>query len=317
MLIKALLAGALRGVSHPNTDLDAQTFLLRVNQFRAERGVRSHLKVSYQPQVTEAELNDPQVLIWDIGRSHAPDLGNFDHHQDHTLGATPMLLLQALGLEPSPLDRYVDLGDRGYFFKHPQPIPFVETLQGFSSGINLVHREDAVRSEHYQDLLEWVEQSGQDPFGRCTLDTLPERFRPFMEARRAEEEMARQAARGARWFDTAMGKVAYVASDFVGVMRALYEQDAALVVLHEPKGFMSGWRRPAPKYTIGANPAVVAVPEQLDLRPLFARLSALERSGTTWGGQAGIGGSPREDGGSSIPADQIIRETISYLGRHE
>jgi hypothetical protein len=308
------VAGAVRGISHPNTDLDAQTFLLRVRQVRAEAGGAPELPVAYRPQIAPEELANPRVLVWDIGRSHDPERGNFDHHQDHQLGATPIILLQALGLEPAPLDRYVDLADRGYFFKHPQPHPFLETLHGFAAGISLVHAEDEVRSVHYQDLLSWVEAAGLDPFGRFRERDLPERFRIFYRARQAEEAEARHAAEAARWIMTAIGKVAYIASDVTGVMRVLYEQGAALVVMHEPEGRQSGWSRPWPKYTVGANPAVVAIPERLDLRPLFARLSSLEPSGNTWGGQAGVGGSPREDGGSGLSAEQVIREVKQYLG---
>lgn len=314
VVIHTLVAGARRGISHPNTDLDAQTFLLRVRRLRAEAGCRPDFPVAYRPRIEPEELDDPTVLVWDIGRSHDPARGNFDHHQDHTLGATPVILLQALGQEPAPLDRYVDLADRGHFFKHPQPHPFLETLHGFSSGISLVYADDAVRSLHYQELLAWVEEAGVDPFGRFDEQGLPERFRPFLQARRAEEAAARQAAGAARWLATGIGKVAYIASDVVGVMRVLYEQGAVLVILHEPRGWISGWQGPAPKFTIGANPALVAVPERLDLRPLFARLSALEPAGRSWGGQAGIGGSPREEGGSTLPADLVLRELANFLG---
>lgn len=309
-----LLLGARRGVSHPNTDLDAQTFLRRVTQLRAEAGLEEALQVEYRPQVTPSELRDRQVLVWDLGRVHDPSAGNFDHHQDHRLGATPIILLEAVGREPSPLDRYVDQADRGLFFKNPQPYPFPETLQGLAAGINLVHRRDGERSIHFQRLLTWVEEAGVDPYGRFDATMLPAPFRPFQEAKRAEEQAAEREAEGARWVTTRIGKVAYVESDYIGAMHALYRRGAALVVLHEPQAVMSGWSCPAPKFTVGANPALVAIPEELDLRPLFARLSALEPSGHTWGGQAGIGGSPREEGGSGLTGRQVLVEVQTYLG---
>lgn len=310
----ALLAGARRGISHPNTDLDAQTFLLRLNQVRAEAGVAGALPVEYRPQVTPAELKDQRVLIWDIGRVHDPDCGCFDHHQDHLLGATPLILLQALGREPSLLDEYVDRADRGWFFKHPQEHPFAETLQGLGAGINLVHSRDDQRSVHYQRLLTWVEEAGVDPFGRFDERVLPAQFRPFLEAKRAEEREAEREADRARWVDTRVGRVAYLETDYIGAMHALYRRGAALVVLHEPAALMSGWLAPAAKFTVGANPALVAIPEELDLRPLFARLSAMEPSGHTWGGQAGIGGSPREEGGSGLTPRQVMAAVQAYLG---
>ncbi len=304
----------MRGISHPNTDLDAQTFLLRVNQIRAEAGVRRRFSVAYRPRVSDGELGDRRVLVWDIGRRHEPRQGNFDHHQDHALGATPIILRQALGEEPTALDRYVDLGDRGYFLKHPQPYPYVETLHGMAGGINLIHREDAVRSVHFQDLLTWVEEAEVDPFGRFDEAVLPLRFHPFLQARREEERLARIEARRARWAATRLGQVAFIETDLVGVMQALYREGAVLVILYDPRARLSGWRRPAPRYTVGANPALVAIPEELDLRPLFASLTAAEPSGNAWGGQAGIGGSPREEGGSGLTPQQVLRAVQEYLG---
>ncbi|HYG59235.1 MAG TPA: hypothetical protein VD902_14330, partial [Symbiobacteriaceae bacterium] len=120
-MVRSLVAQAMRGISHPNTDLDAQMFLLRVRQLRAQEGAVPELPVAYSPRVLPGELGDPRILVWDIGRCHDPACGNFDHHQDHTLGATPVILLQALGREPSPLDRYVDEADRGIFLCRPPP----------------------------------------------------------------------------------------------------------------------------------------------------------------------------------------------------
>jgi len=309
-----ILLGARRGISHPNTDLDAQTFLLRATQLRDEYGHDLPLPVEYRPQVTPGELSDRRVLVWDIGRAFAPGQGNFDHHQDHTLGATPIILLNAAGRKPSALDEYVDKADRGIFFKEPQPHPFAETLQGLGAGINLTHGQDQVRSRHYQRLLTWVEKAGVDPYGRFDERALPTEFHPFLRAKREEEGIAEREASRARWFQTRIGRVAYLESGYIGAMHALYRRDAALVVLHEPEALMSGWIRPARKFTIGANPAVVAIPEELDLRPFFVTLSSLEPSGNTWGGQAGIGGSPREEGGSGLTGEQIMRELQAFLG---
>lgn len=308
-----LLLEARRGISHPNTDLDAQTFLLRVSQVREEAGLPEPLPVEYRPQVSPTELKDRRVLVWDIGRSHEPALGNFDHHQEHRLGATPVILLEALGRVPSALDRYVDQADRGYFFRHPQPHPFAETLQGLAAGINLTQRRDEQRSPHYQRLLTWVEEAGIDPYGRFDERLLPRQFRPLLEAKRAEERVAEQEAERARWVETPTGRVAYLETDYIGAMHALYRRGAALVVLHDREARQPGWYRPGPKFTVGANPALVAIPEEVDLRPLFARLSALEPSGNPWGGQAGIGGSPREEGGSGLSSRQVLTAIEAYL----
>lgn len=309
MDLRALLAGARRGISHPNTDLDSQTFLLRYRQLSAR-----DLQVDYRAGVRQEELDDPAVLIWDIGGDYDPQRGNFDHHQDFDLGATPIILLQALGLEPGPLDLYVDRVDRGLYLRQPQPYPPSDTLVGVTVGISLCHGDDRVRSRWCQELLEWVEESDLDPAGRFTAENLPWRFQPFREARLAEAEEAAAHAAGARWYDTAIGRVAFVQTPVTGTMEALYRRDAALVVLYDPSARFSGWRRTGVKFTIGANPAVVDVPGRLDLRPLFETLSGLEPSLCRWGGQAGIGGSPREEGGSALRPEQVMRELLAYLG---
>lgn len=308
MEIRELLQTARRGITHPNTDLDAQTFLLRYRQLTGQS-----LKVDYRPMVTPAELDDPAVLIWDIGKVFDPQRGNYDHHQDFELGATPIILLQSLGLEPSPLDRYVDQVDRGFFLRTPQPFPPAETLSGVASGINMLHRQDDVRSHWFQELLEWVEGTEQDPFGRFSEENLPLEFADFQEARRREARLAEEEAKQAEWFETRIGKIAFVQTPLTGTMHALYYQGAALVISYDPEGHFSGWRRPAPKYTVGANPALVDVPGRLDMRPLFDQLARLEPSGRTWGGQAGIGGSPREEGGSSLEPRQVIRTVLDFL----
>lgn len=312
-MILEQLVSARAGISHPNTDLDAQTFLRRLLQIRAEAGETEPLQVAYRPQVSPHELRDPRVLVWDVGRCLEPERGNFDHHQDHELGATPLLLLQALGRQPAPLDRYVDLADRGHFFKEPQPHPYAETLQGLSAGINLLQRRDDERSHQHQLLLAWVEEAGLDPFGRFQPIDLPASFRPFQEAKRAEEAAAEREADRAVWHQTPMGRLAFVETGYSGTMHMLYRRGAALVLLYERRARMPGWQRPAPRFTLGANPAVVAIPQQVDLRPLFARLSQLEPAGR-WGGQAGIGGSPRDEGGTALTPHEVMRELLASLG---
>jgi len=46
---------------------------------------------TYTP--TPEDFADPRVLVLDIGKQYAPELGNFDHHQDGEMPATNLLLL--------------------------------------------------------------------------------------------------------------------------------------------------------------------------------------------------------------------------------
>lgn len=48
---------------------------------------------------TEKELKNPDVWVVDIGHRYEPDLRNFDHHQDQSLGASFVLIAAYLKLE--------------------------------------------------------------------------------------------------------------------------------------------------------------------------------------------------------------------------
>ena len=66
-----------------------------------------------QFQVSEHELNDPEIVIIDMGRSFDPALGNFDHHQDPTLPASNLLVLRHF----VPEGRFRDLLEQ-YLFQY-------------------------------------------------------------------------------------------------------------------------------------------------------------------------------------------------------
>lgn len=66
-----------------------------------------------QFQVSEHELNDPEIIIIDMGRSFDPALGNFDHHQDANLPASNLLVLRHF----VPEGRFRDLLEE-YLFKY-------------------------------------------------------------------------------------------------------------------------------------------------------------------------------------------------------
>lgn len=55
----------------------------------------------YRREPTKKDLEDPRTYVIDVGREHAPELGNFDHHQlprDHEPLCALSLVLQHLGL---------------------------------------------------------------------------------------------------------------------------------------------------------------------------------------------------------------------------
>lgn len=46
--------------------------------------------------VSQEELDDPEIFVIDVGKQYDPAKNNFDHHQDASLPASNMLLLDAL-----------------------------------------------------------------------------------------------------------------------------------------------------------------------------------------------------------------------------
>ncbi len=71
--------------------------------------------------------------------------------------------------------------------------------------------------------------------------------------------------------------------------------------------------RPLPEgtrsYSLGVHPKAYG---RVDLRPLFARLAAVEPG---WGGRATVGGSPIK-GGSRLDLPTLIRHLQEFLGGH-
>ncbi len=62
---------------------------------------------------TEAELDDPNIWVVDIGLRHEPELKNFDHHQDLSLGASFVLVGDYLGVsEKMSIFHWWSLKDR-------------------------------------------------------------------------------------------------------------------------------------------------------------------------------------------------------------
>ena len=51
------------------------------------------LPIERKENATQEELDEPTILVLDIGRNYTPALGNFDHHQDSNSPATNILIL--------------------------------------------------------------------------------------------------------------------------------------------------------------------------------------------------------------------------------
>ncbi len=81
-------------ITHPGSahfdDVTAVSLILTVNADRLFRIERR--------EPTQAELDNPDVWVVDIGGRHEPDKRNFDHHQDKDCPAAFVLVAEYLGL---------------------------------------------------------------------------------------------------------------------------------------------------------------------------------------------------------------------------
>lgn len=84
------------------------------------------IPVERKSNVQIEDLENPEILILDIGGRLEPEKGNFDHHQDRNIPATNMLVLNHFcndeklkELLRKHLFSYVDAVDRGMFPERP------------------------------------------------------------------------------------------------------------------------------------------------------------------------------------------------------
>ena len=84
------------------------------------------LPVERKLNITDDELENPAILVLDIGKKFDPRKGNFDHHQDGKIPATNMLLINHLcsderlkALLCKQIYSSVDAIDRGIFSERP------------------------------------------------------------------------------------------------------------------------------------------------------------------------------------------------------
>lgn len=98
---------------------------------------------TYTP--TEADFNNPEIIILDIGRRLEPELSNFDHHQSGDIPATNLLVLEHFmpgklnefsELLKKHLFGYVDAVDRGHIIERPGKDFSVPTFNSIIRNLN-------------------------------------------------------------------------------------------------------------------------------------------------------------------------------------
>jgi len=83
--------------------MEIQKVITHGGQFHADellaigiiRLILPNIKVVRKFKITPNEYNDPTILVIDVGRFYDPEKGLFDHHQDRSLMASNLLVLDA------------------------------------------------------------------------------------------------------------------------------------------------------------------------------------------------------------------------------
>lgn len=95
---------------------------------------------SLRDGVTREELDNPRICVLDMGREFAPEKGNFDHHQDSSIPATNMLVLEYFEddekvkaiMKESMFD-YLDRVDRGLVVEKPTTLTVPQIIRALNS----------------------------------------------------------------------------------------------------------------------------------------------------------------------------------------
>ena len=254
------------------------------------------------------DLANPEVLCIECGGSGEVEKGNFDHHD--TEKPLPPACLQAFqylsqkdlklseNLALRELVEYVAILDT----QGPKALeeragkPDFPTLSHVFSGMLLCTKDPKEQLFRGIEIFELVLERKISPFGK-----MPEllEWREYIAAKRESLEAVKKAVESAEFFQTRGGlRAAFVEAEVPGVLGALYEMGAQVVIAYCQKF----GNPPVPKYTIGGNGVRVD-----GLKPYLAELEE------GWGGPAHgtILGSPK--GGSKLPPKKIKELVCQHL----
>lgn len=261
------------------------------------------LRVS-RGRASSEELADPHCLCIEVGGSGQADRLNFDHHGEEApdISATKQAYA-APWVEGDYFNRslsdYVDILDRKgiHHLSHVEP----PSLSHVFSGLLLVEEEPSEQFVKGLRLLEKIQgfDAGFDFFSSLSplIEAKDERgdlshpeICRYSEAKAEHDLEVAEAVKGARWGETSSGySLASLESEIIGVVGALYEAGADVVVCLNPN--FQGVR----KFTVAGKGIKVE-----------AALEELDRLDPGWGGPASgtIIGSPWE--GSSLSMDAVV-----------
>ncbi len=216
--------------------------------------------VVLQGEASEADLMNPGALCIEAGGSGLAHLNSFDHHAPHKY--FPPACRQAYeyrGLRDKKLERLVEYVCMVDDKVQEHPAVAFPSLSNIFSGMLLLEKDKSVQFFKGIGILRKVLEGGIDPFS-----TMPdiEEWQAYKDAKEENQRKVEEVLKGAEFYKSMSGlKIAYVQSDFIGGIGALYAQGCDVVVMFNP----AFGEPPVRKYTIaGNNRKVIHLLEHFD-----------------------------------------------------
>jgi hypothetical protein len=135
-----------RVITHAGAHHADELLAIATLEFATDKKFQFQIERTFQ--VSQEDLDNPEVFVLDIGRQYNPEMGNFDHHQSGDLKATNILILESLcgGIElvqelKTLMFDYVSDIDRGVKFKTPG----LPCLNSMVKGLSFDEALDLVR----------------------------------------------------------------------------------------------------------------------------------------------------------------------------
>jgi len=292
-------------VTHKNPDLDAIGFV-----YSARKVFGFTVPVACRVPTRE-ELEDPAVIVGDVGLPGCEDLGyspahnNFDHHYSHAERSATFLFNRKFGALGDDLVAYIDAVDTQGLQETTG-----SSLKVAVVGIRVRYREDDLRVlEEGSELLRWIEEMGQDPGN--LRGPFPLQIQSSLQSGQDEMRRIREELEGLQRCTTAAGRnVGYVvttSSVFSVVKEEMFVCGVDIAVAHnlEERRFSIACNLQRLK---GINLAEGGLIQALNTAERAKGLPADQG----WGGHPDRIGSPRP-AGSLLSGEEILRLVKAHL----
>mgnify|MGYP001033915123 CR=1 FL=1 len=292
-------------ITHKNPDLDAIGFVYSARKtFGFEVPVECRMP-------TREDLEDPAVIVGDIGLlgceelGYSPDHNNFDHHYSYAERSAVFLFNGKFWALRDDVVEYIDAVDTRWLEEKAE-----FTLKVGVVGIRIRYRGDDHRIlEEGGALLRWIEEAGQDPSD--LREPFPPGIQPNLQSGRDEIRRIHQEIEGLKHLTTATGRsVGYVVTSspvLSMVKEEIFASGVDIAVAHDVE---------ERRFSIACNLQRL---KGMNLKEggLIAALTAAERAKGLppeqgWGGHPDRIGSPRR-AGSFLSGEEVLQIVEAYL----